>query len=327
MIYINTLSTQFNTSHQGSSSPPLKSWKSYGFAIAIITGIGGLAVGGVGAAWYFGAISNLNQVEAIIMMAAGGGGGTGLFMVSMVGTVKSCKRGRRHPSVNGIPDTTQDFIKRTGLGTIQCDQPFGKKEWEEYFGVVVEEPALPPDIDQILNSQCPFAQDETIRVKHTHMLVLVPDKVNGEALTLNKLKELIENLRNKKLPARYNINDLIKAEYGNSPVERSHWVLMTRDAVPMSRYKIYQEQKEFISQYEGYSLPQALEAAVCILMDYVSYESSLVKFTYTLCPETVDGKVPIVVGKLDAGNLSVQVYKSNNDYRIGLYGAAALQRL
>ena len=63
--------------------------KTYGFAICIIAGIGGLAVGGVGVAGYLGGISNLNQVHAIIMMAAGGGSGTLLFIIGVVGAVKN----------------------------------------------------------------------------------------------------------------------------------------------------------------------------------------------------------------------------------------------
>lgn len=72
-------------------NPPSK-LKTYGFAIAIIVGIGGLAVGATGLAGYFhgGALSNMAQVNAIIMMAASGGGVI-LLIVGIVGTVKNRK--------------------------------------------------------------------------------------------------------------------------------------------------------------------------------------------------------------------------------------------
>ncbi|MBS0623772.1 MAG: hypothetical protein JSS62_04035, partial [Verrucomicrobia bacterium] len=62
--------------------------KTYGFIVAMIAGIGGLAVGGAGVASYFhvGALSNVSQVNAIIMMAVGGGG-TILFVTGVVGSV------------------------------------------------------------------------------------------------------------------------------------------------------------------------------------------------------------------------------------------------
>jgi hypothetical protein len=74
-----------------------KSPKELGFVIAIIVGIGGLAVAGVGFAsfgstqgWFAaGALSNLSQIDAIIMMAAGGAGGIVFLIIGIVGTVKN----------------------------------------------------------------------------------------------------------------------------------------------------------------------------------------------------------------------------------------------
>src|ERR1700722_18306303 len=78
-------------SRQVPTSPPLSKLETYGFAIAIIVGIGGLAVGAAGLAGYFhvGALSNMAQIDAIIMMAAGGGGGIILLIVGVVSTVKT----------------------------------------------------------------------------------------------------------------------------------------------------------------------------------------------------------------------------------------------
>ncbi len=60
-------------------------------AIAIILGIGGFAVAGVGVASLFkvGSLSNLGQVNAIVMIAVGGGGGALCFIAAIVGIVKN----------------------------------------------------------------------------------------------------------------------------------------------------------------------------------------------------------------------------------------------
>lgn len=323
-----------STNRLHSSNPPLKSWKTYGFAIAIIIGIGGLAVGGIGAAGYFGAISNLNQVHAIIMMAAGGGGGTVLFIVGVVGTVKNCKtgsgsvthssRGNRGLGISGGRQT--DFIERTGIGIIRDTKCFGKTQWETYFGDVGEEPALPENIDEILNSPCPFSGDESIKVKDTHMLVLVPATVNGEALTLNKLQNLIQYPQNQGHATDYDYySDATKGKHGDTSVERSHWVLMTRDVVPDSRNKTYQEQKDLVNHYKDYGLPGALEAAVCILMEHVSSGSKLFgerPLTYTSCTETVGDRYPVVVGGFVPDGLYVYDSHFGGDY----FGVAALRK-
>jgi hypothetical protein len=73
--------------------------KTIGFAIAIIIGIGGLAVAGVGVGGYLGAISGLNQVNSIIMIAAGGAGAITFLIVGIVGSVKN------HSQKKTPPDT------------------------------------------------------------------------------------------------------------------------------------------------------------------------------------------------------------------------------
>ena len=60
-----------------------------------------------------------------------------------------------------------------------------KSVWEHYFGAVGEEPALPDDLEAILNSPCPFW--EGCQVRDTHMLVLIPSHVAGQPLTLDYL--------------------------------------------------------------------------------------------------------------------------------------------
>lgn len=92
--------------------------KTYGFALAIILGIGGLAAGGIGLAGYLGQISHLDHVRAIIMMAAGGGGGIALFIIGVVGSVKNCKKARE----TGVPAFQGNSIS-TGGGGRQTEFP------------------------------------------------------------------------------------------------------------------------------------------------------------------------------------------------------------
>ena len=67
---------------------------------------------------------------------------------------------------------------------------FGAAQWETYFGDIGAEPPLPPDILEILTSPCPIWSGK--KIGETHLLVLIPETVNGEALTFNRLGELIK---------------------------------------------------------------------------------------------------------------------------------------
>lgn len=66
--------------------------KTYGFILAIILGLGGLAVAAVGVTGYFqvGALSNLDQVHAIAMMATGGSMGILLLSGVIIRSIRNC---------------------------------------------------------------------------------------------------------------------------------------------------------------------------------------------------------------------------------------------
>jgi hypothetical protein len=323
------------------SNHPPRSFKTYFFTVATISAIVFLALGGIGVAGYFhvGVLSNMAQIDAIVMMALYGGAGAVLLIVGIVGLIKNRNATHIHRTEthirnrDALPAETSnhqmyhstgtnyvrqtDFIEKTGTGAIRGLQHFGKAQWEFYFGAVGNEPPLPSNIHEILDSPCPFSGDKTIKVKDTHMLVLIPASVNGEALTLNKLAELIKKPKNGGHPTkygRYNMDQ--KREHGDKTVDRAHWVLMTRDVIPES--KAYNEENEFIRQRAAaipsaldtkelirqraggeYDIPSALEAAVCILMEHVFSGKKLFSgrpLPYMSCSETVANSFNVVVG-------------------------------
>jgi len=356
-------------------------------------GIGGLAVAGVGAGGYFqaGALSNLGQVNAIIMMAAVGGGGLILLIVGIVSSVKNCQTTHEspfHPVVKGGSDpfptlpvdlVTKEIFSRLGMeGLGRCAQisthyrdqifgvelpqqepvseswgdwilrivtntplplvmrnpgilvekhllesSFGKEKWETYFGLSVEKPFLPDNILEILQMPCPFWPGK--RVWQTHMLVLIPATVNEEPLTLNKLQELIRNPKEGHATDYRYYAPAVQQEYGDTPIEHSYWVLMTRDVLPGSKGK-YTKQEGLVSEQEGYSLPKAIEVAVCISVEHFISGTQLFgrgPLTFiTRCREQDQNRQPIVVGSFGSDGLNV--YYDCLDYDI--YGVAALRK-
>lgn len=231
------------------------------------------------------------------MMAAGGGSGAVLLIVGIIGSVKNRQVGKRR---------------------------FGKAEWETYFGKVGEEPPLPKDIEAILNQPCPFSKNKKIKVKDTHMLVLIPKIVNGEELSLNTLGELIGDPKNRGNPTHYySYSSDVEEMHGNTAVEQSHWVLMTRDVILGSKGKTYDAQKNLIPKQQGYSLPKAIEAAVCISMEYVSSGTKLYGInTYTRCVEQTYSQSPVYIGDFGLNGFQIQAYSSNYYF----CGVAALRR-
>lgn len=171
---------------------------------------------------------------------------------------------------------------------------FGKQAWEYYFDEIGIEPALPSNINTILEASCPFWHGKKIR--DTHLLVLIPAKVNGKHFSLNLLEMLIQHPQNNGYKAQYRHYDRhIRQKIGCYTPLQSYWLLMTRDILPGSSDKCYQEQQQLVDDHANstglpYKLPNALEAATTILMHHVrkgEYLFSNAPRTYTRCKEWV----------------------------------------
>lgn len=89
-----------------------------------------------------------------------------------------------------IPKTIEIDRKEMEIPSIA----FGKKAWGIHFGDVGIELPLPSNIQSILNSPCPIWSNffKKKKVEGTHMLTLIPTKVNGHPLTINSLGKLIK---------------------------------------------------------------------------------------------------------------------------------------
>jgi hypothetical protein len=213
--------------------------------------------------------------------------------------------------------------------------PFGAEEWEKYFGAVVgPAPALPINIDTILESACPFWPDK--KVKDTHLLVLIPATVDGAPFILNLLGKLIQRPKNggHETRYRYYASD-VQAQFGAASPECSYWLLMTRDVLEGSRNKASSDKKALVESHASrtghpYEVPRALEAATAILMHHARTGERLFgdnPYTFTRCQELADGKYPVVVGGFGSSGLSVRdEYSLYRYYAHNYYGVACCRK-
>lgn len=289
-----------NTDRLHSSNPLLKSCKTYGFVIAMIIGIGGLAAGGVGAAGYFGAISNLNQVDAIIMMAAGGGGGAILFIVGVVGTVKNClhntledtngRRARQPLQVN-----KQEII---GTTNTQNGLVYGADAWRIWGADVLDE--VPPAPEMNWDDNDPYFNEA---YRDNYVLLYIPQRIRvgreEKDLNLQTLREISGG------PFEY-FSDIVAGQFGQT--SSSGWVLISKKVIPNSRRKGYEAQKQMIEEQANFRLANTEEAVAASLMVFAFTNETLYgkqPLTYTRCLEKVDDLYPVVVGSFGTDGLNV----------------------
>jgi hypothetical protein len=213
------------------------------------------------------------------------------------------------------------------------EEAFGSKAWSQYFGEVGGEPSLPADINTTLNSACPFWPGK--QVKDTHLLVLIPAKVNGRPFSLNLLGELIKYPKGGGHATAYRGYDSdVQEQLGTQSPARPYWVLMTRDVLEGSRNETYASQQALVAGHAErtklpYELPGALEAATAILSHYVRSGERLytdAPWTYTRCRELVawnGSNYPAAVGGFSSGGLSVS---GNHDFGNSDFGVAGLRK-
>jgi hypothetical protein len=192
---------------------------------------------------------------------------------------------------------------------------FGVQEWSRYFGEIGIAPPLPSDIDEILDGPCPFWQGK--QVKDTHLLVLLPTKVDDRPFSLDLLVELIQHPKGGGYSTEYDYYDSdVQEQLGAQSPVRPYWVLMTRDVLAGSRGKKYSSQQALVAAYVKrtklpYELPGALEAATAILSHYVRSGERLytdAPWTYTWCEDLVawgSDNYLVVVGGFSSGGLLV----------------------
>jgi hypothetical protein len=206
------------------------------------------------------------------------------------------------------------------INTFSHEKAFGPKEWFIHFGTHLRNvPRLPPNIAEILSASCPFWLGK--KVHETHFLVLVPQAVDDQPLTLETLGELVKKpLTDSATPYSY----FKLGAYTDSAVSSSHWVLLTRDVIEGSRNETYPDQQTLLSEkgHGVYAVPTLLDATVCIFLEHIRSGTSLYghsPWTYTRCQEKYNADWQLCVGGFDPAGLRID-YSSNDDEHDGVAG-------
>jgi hypothetical protein len=204
------------------------------------------------------------------------------------------------------------------LKAIAEEYGFGPENWARYFGDVGQVPPLPSKIEEILAGPCPYWEGRHVR--DTHMLVLVPATVNGEPFTLNHLGEMIQEPKEGHATKYGSYGEGVRKEIGDRAPEQPYWVLMTKDVVPGSLKKIYEEHSSILK--ESYRPPRTLEVVTALLMHYVRTEAGQGSI-HTWCEEKVEQE-QLFIGCFSLGELN---FYSFGDFRLDNNGLVGVRKL
>lgn len=212
------------------------------------------------------------------------------------------------------------------------DHIFGEVEWKAHFGKVSPAPALPFDIESLWQGPCPVFPGK--KLKETHMLVYIPTSFgeHEQVLSIKTLGELakkyfpnnVDGYCDGYRPSTRSLLDRLE----NLFIKKPFWALMTRDILPESRGKSYFEQQAMVSDLArktsvAYEVPKVLEIAVCILAQFVNFNTSLFNgnttpSTFIRCQESLRNQPVIVGGFITVAGLSVALYENTGNNHIGI---------
>jgi hypothetical protein len=210
-------------------------------------------------------------------------------------------------------------LAKKHISAFSYEKAFGPKEWLIYFRARLRNiPRLPLNIAEIMNSPCPFWPNK--KVYETHLLVLVPQTIRGQPITLRTVEELVKNPL-EGYATQYSYFDL--GEHTDPDAPPSHWVLMTRDVIKGSRNTSYKDQQTLIQErcqekQVLYEVPHILDATVCILMEFVRSGSQLYSkspCTYTRCQEPYDANLQLIVGGFGPDGLNISCCSKDYETR------------
>lgn len=177
------------------------------------------------------------------------------------------------------------FVKKSAI--YKEISVFDNDKWIKYFGegIVKDEDKYEAIASIPLNIFKEFERFKNIFVgKNTQdslMLVRLPKTLNGN-LTLKSIGELAKKYFPESQTGYNYIWPPFLDSLGDKSIPKSYWVLMTKDILPNSRNKDYNEQQEIINELSkkslnNYEIPNTLESVICILSQYFDSNIRLFK--------------------------------------------------
>lgn len=158
-------------------------------------------------------------------------------------------------TMNAIAQGSPESVAQELLG----DAFIGVRQWQELFGLeaicLAHVPKLPSNIALILTSRCPVYPAENNRVYDTHLLFLMPVKLNGITLTIMQWQKILET---KIANSAYTEADFLfffdnyeTETFADKGVDEARWVLMLKTVLPGSTNKTIDQQMAYFSEYQS----------------------------------------------------------------------------
>lgn len=235
-------------------------------------------------------------------------------------------------------ETAQQFCYRidgSPLEALLGRNCLGAKEWRKGFGVGVGRvPPIPSSItEELLNSDCPLHRWQ--KIKDTHVLVLVPKTVNGQAYSALKLDELCATRKgsgDRLIDRRY--SSWKSLDWAKAAQAQSEWVLLPKSDPGQHEVRFFEEhfrskkiaaqQRVLEDHYSEYREAKVLEVMTMALLYDLTHKKQLLPDNLR-CEEPNARGGRVCVGLSDAAGLKVR--EGFDDYDSHWIGRALARKI
>ncbi|MCB1118517.1 MAG: hypothetical protein KDK65_01000 [Chlamydiia bacterium] len=211
----------------------------------------------------------------------------------------------------------------SSIKLLRVKMAFGKRAWEEHFGVDVgEEPPIPEEVLAFLDAPC-HPDLGSGKNSEKFLMTLIPATVKPvgggkeEPYCIDKLGELIQK------PKKGNSTEFQRyyctAEGKKKSPSASQWVLVSRSVLENSRKETYSTQQAQVNAMgDSYRVPETLAVATSILMEHARTGKRLYgddPCTLTRCREVSNNGCPMIVGFFSPSGLQVNDFDCADNRR------------
>lgn len=189
-------------------------------------------------------------------------------------------------------------------------------------------PPLPPNILDVLNSECKWSSDGR-SVAETHRLTLLPAVVDGRPFTLNALREFSTKMGKGKTPSFHKLTAHYGEDFANTSLEKSVWVLEYEEVALGTLGETDSQQLELLRSFPQYRTATLLEHIGTMVLQDLEHGKRMFPNALGYCEEQIGVPVGdqlrdrrVCAGHFDDRGLSIGTF--SGDYKIPLLGRAVV---
>lgn len=157
----------------------------------------------------------------------------------------------------------------------------------------------------------PFTREDLAKAKERNeILILCINEIDGKPLTMKHLNEIVQPLYDKKNLGKFLFDRdwYEKEDFYRKDTMQFGWKLISKECIPNSKNKNFNNQEEIVKEHKGYKRATALEVAYLIAVRLLTTGERLYENEYAWTESATSDGLLVYVGCADREGVYVYGY-------------------